>query len=197
MSNPLPTSVPCLDPTGSNWAIFSMCFEEAMEANQKWGHFTSSTICPVPSDINKPTNEEKEELAAWDQDETDEQDVRMFLGQMHVKCEELTAVGVTMGEKEYHLAIIKALPEEMSKFASGLLTTAHVLSPTTSIDPDTLIDHISEEADRLVARRKCDGGVSGKGKQPQTKDEAMATTQGDAGKKHHKGKCHNCGKPRH
>ncbi len=124
-------------------------------------------------------------------------DVRTFLGQMRVKCEELAAVGITMTEKEYRSAIIKSLPEEMSKFASGLLTAVHVLTPTTSIDPDTLIDHISEEADQLAARRKRDGGTSGKGKNSQSQDEAMAATQGDGGKKRRKGKCHNCGKMGH
>ena len=74
-------------------------------------------------------------------------DVRSFLGSMRMKCEELAAVGVTMSDKEYQSAIIKSLPEEMSKFASGLLTIACVLTPSTSIDPDILIDHISEEAD--------------------------------------------------
>jgi hypothetical protein len=70
---------------------------------------------------------------------------------MCVKREELAAVGVTMADKEYQSAIIKSLLEEMSKFASGLLTAARVLSPTTSIDPAILIDHISEEADQLAA----------------------------------------------
>ena len=70
MNDPLPTSVPCLKPNGSNWAIFSMRFQEAMEANQKWGHFDGSTACPVPADPSKPTDDEKKAMAAWDLDET-------------------------------------------------------------------------------------------------------------------------------
>ncbi len=77
----------------------------------------------------------------------------------------------------------------MSKFASRLLTAACVLMPTTSINPDTLIDHISEEANRLAAQCKHDGGTSGKGKHSQSQDEAMVATQGDGRKKHQKGKC--------
>src|SRR6266702_7625579 len=248
MSDPLPTSVPRLDPTGSNWAIFSMRFQEAMEANQKWGHFDGKSPCPVPAVVNKPTDDEKKEVADWKQEETVTKyllsqrlpdstavhlkslisakerwdkvktefsvksqyaetdlltafsemrcprggDVRTFLGQMRVKREELAAVGVTMTKKEYHSAIIKAIPDEMSKFASGLLTATRVLSPTTSIDPDILIDHISEEADHLAAHRKHDGGSSGKGKQSQSQDKAMAATHWDGGKKRRKGKCHNC-----
>jgi len=232
-----------------------MRFQEAMEANQKWGHFNSKSPCPVPADINKPTDDEKKEIADWKQEETVTMyllsqhlpdstavhlksltsakehwdkvktefsmksqyaemdlltafskmccpcggDVRTFLGQMCIKREELSVVGVTMGEKEYHSAIIKSIPDEMSKFASRLLTAAHVLSPTTSIDPDVLIDHISEEADCLAACHKCEGGggPSGKGKQSQNQDKAMAATHGDGGKKRRKGKCHNCGKLGH
>jgi len=70
MNDPLPTSVPRLDPTGSNWAIFSMRFQEAMEANQKWGHFDGSVTRPAPSDVDKPTDDEKTDMAAWDHDET-------------------------------------------------------------------------------------------------------------------------------
>src|ERR1700677_1524674 len=70
MNNPLPTSVPHLKPTGSNWAIFSMQFQEVMEANQKWGHFDDSTPRPIPADVNKPTNNEKKALAEWDLEET-------------------------------------------------------------------------------------------------------------------------------
>ena len=70
MNDPLPTSVPRLEPNGSNWAIFSMRFQEAMEANQKWGHFDGSTAHPVPADPSKPTDDEKKAMAAWDLDET-------------------------------------------------------------------------------------------------------------------------------
>ena len=253
MSDPLATSVPRLDTTGSNWAIFSMRFQEAMEANRKWSHFSGTPGRPVPADANKVTDEEKKAQDEWDQDEVVARyllsqrlpdstavrlkglstakerwdkviaefsvksqyaetdmltafsemrcprggDVRSFLGSLRVKREELAAVGVKMSDKEYRSAIIKSIPEEMSKFASSLLTAARVLQPTTSIDPDILIDHLSEEADRLASRRKKDGSSPGKGKQTQSQDEAMAATQGDGGKKRRKGKCHNCGKMGH
>ena len=69
ISDPLPTSVPRLETNGSNWAIFSMRFQEAMEANQKWGHFDSTATCPVPADASKPTPDEFKAGVAWDQDE--------------------------------------------------------------------------------------------------------------------------------
>ncbi|KAI9459736.1 hypothetical protein BJY52DRAFT_1186356 [Lactarius psammicola] len=226
MNDPLPTSVPCLDPTGSNWAIFSMRFQEAMEANQnlqdneksainEWKHeetiakYILSQRLPNSTAVCLKTLQSAKER--WDKVMTEFSvksqyaetdllttfskmccprggDVRTFLGQMCVKREELATVGVTMTEKEYRSAIIKAIPDEMSKFASGLLTAARVLQPSTSINPDILIDHIFEEADCLAARHKCEGGSSGKGKQPQSQDEAMAATSGDGGKKWRKGK---------
>ena len=129
-----------------------MRFQEAMEANQKWGHFNGTTTCPVPADAAKPTPNEVRAGAAWDQDESVARylvsqclpnsttvhlkslttakerwtkvksefsvksqyveadmltvftelcfpqggDVHSFLGQLHMKRKELSAVGVTM-----------------------------------------------------------------------------------------------------
>jgi len=72
-----------------------------------------------------------------------------------------------------------------------------MIDPSKSIEPDLLINHISEEADRLAIRRKRNGNLSGKGKSKATQDEVMAATQWDGGKKKCKGKCHNCGKQGH
>ncbi len=208
MNDPLPTTVPRLDPTGSNWAIFLMCFEEAMEANQKWGHFNGKVTCPVAADPLNITADESKAIEAWKLDETvarymlsqclpDSTAVRLkavssvadrwtkveaefsvksqyaetdllttfsemccpkggnvweFLGLMRVKREELAAVGVKMSDKEYCSAIIKSLPEDMAKFTSGILSTACMIDPSKDIDADLLIDHISEEADRVSAR---------------------------------------------
>ena len=126
-------------------------------------------------------------------------DVRSFLGSMRVKCEELSAVRVIMSDKKYWSAIIKFLPEEMSKFASSLLTASCVIQPTTQIDPNILINHIFKEANRLSAWCKQDSGSSGKGKQPQSQgqDEVLAAMQGEGRKRKRKWKCHNCGKQGH
>ena len=69
MFNPYANSVPHLKPNGSNWVIFSICFQEAMEANLKWSHFDSSATCPVPKDAKNPTDDENKSRLAWDQDE--------------------------------------------------------------------------------------------------------------------------------
>ena len=80
---------------------------------------------------------------------------------MCMKHEELATVRVTKTGKEYQSAILKSILEEMSKFASGLLTLAQMFMPGAKIDPDVLIDNISEEADHLTAQHKHDKPVKG------------------------------------
>jgi len=231
---------------------FSLQFQEAMEANRKWGHFNRSSKRPASADPDKPTNEEKAAQADWDQNKTvvkylltqcmldsttmclctitlvadcwtkvkneysiksqyTEVDllttfselhcsamskVQTFLGQMHMKCKELAAVRVKVTGKEYQSAILKSIPEEMSKFTSGLLTSAQMSMPGTKVDPDILIDNISEEADRLTAWHKCNKSAKGRGQQGRAQDEVLAVTE-EGGRCKHKGKCYNCGKLGH
>jgi hypothetical protein len=245
-------NVPCLEPSRLNWAIFSLQFQEAMEANRKWGHFDGSSKRPASADPDKPTNKEKATQAEWDQNETvvkylltqrmlDSATVQLrtitlvadrwtkvkneysvksqyaevdllttfselccssmsevwtFLGQMCVKCEELVAVGVEVTGKEYQSAILKSIPEEMFKFASSLLTSAWMFAPGMKVDPNILIDNISEEADCLTAQCKHNKSAKGQGQQGGAQDEALATT-GEGRRRKWKGKCHNCGKLRH
>jgi hypothetical protein len=44
-------NIPHLKPNESNWAIFSMHFEEAMLASQKWGHFDGTSTRLTPKDL--------------------------------------------------------------------------------------------------------------------------------------------------
>ena len=60
-------NIPRLEPSRSNWAIFSLRFQEAMEANRKWGHFDGSSMHPAAADPDKPTDEEKATQVEWDQ----------------------------------------------------------------------------------------------------------------------------------
>jgi len=47
LSDSLPSSIPKLDATGLNWAIFSVHFQDAVEAKGFWGHFNGSEPRPV------------------------------------------------------------------------------------------------------------------------------------------------------
>ena len=49
LSDSLPSSIPKLDSTGLNWAIFSVRFQDAVEAKGFWGHFDGTT--PRPANV--------------------------------------------------------------------------------------------------------------------------------------------------
>jgi len=66
----LPSNIPHLEADGSNWAIFTMHFWEAMQATWCWPHFDSTFTCPSPKDPNKVTDDEKKEIKKWDHEDT-------------------------------------------------------------------------------------------------------------------------------
>ena len=62
----LPANIPQLEPDGSNWAIFTGRFREAMQATRRWPHFDGTSTCPSPKVTNKPTDDEKKEIEKWE-----------------------------------------------------------------------------------------------------------------------------------
>src|SRR6266850_7283806 len=50
LSDQLPGSIPRLEPSGMNWAIFSLRFQDAVEAKGFWGHFDGTEAKPMPAD---------------------------------------------------------------------------------------------------------------------------------------------------
>ena len=56
LSDSLLSSVPKLDASGLNWAIFLICFQDAVEAKGFWGHFDGSS--PVPMSLSPVTADE-------------------------------------------------------------------------------------------------------------------------------------------
>jgi len=86
LTDTLPSSVPKLEASGLNWAIFSLHFQDAVEAKEYWGHFDGTTPRPIvakPKDAftaaettettaTQSVASSAEELAAvaqWDKDE--------------------------------------------------------------------------------------------------------------------------------
>jgi len=67
LSDALPTSVPKLEATVLNWAIFLVCFRDAVDAKGFWGHFDGTT--PVPSLSNPVTSKETAAKSQWEKDE--------------------------------------------------------------------------------------------------------------------------------
>ena len=67
LANTLPSSIPKLDASGLNWAIFSFRFQDAVEAKGYWGHFDGTT--PWPDPAATATAEDAAAIAQWDWDE--------------------------------------------------------------------------------------------------------------------------------
>jgi hypothetical protein len=69
LSDSLPSTVPRLDASGNNWAIFVFRFQDAVEAKGFWGHFDGSSPCPVPNVTGAPTTAETAAVLQWEKDE--------------------------------------------------------------------------------------------------------------------------------
>ena len=124
-------------------------------------------------------------------------DVRAFLTSLRYKREELAAAGVSITDRDYQRTVLRGIPEELARFASAILSSARIFGSASSVDTETLIDHICEEADRLKNRRAKSQGKDNGGKPKSTGDQALAATGSDGKPKRRKGKCHNCGKVGH
>lgn len=59
-------TVPKLDPSGANWAVFEVRFKDAVDAKGFWGHFDRSISCPVLS--KSSTSVEQVALILWQKD---------------------------------------------------------------------------------------------------------------------------------
>jgi hypothetical protein len=57
--------IPHLNPDGTNWAMFCMCFEEAMDTTGCWGYFDGTEKCLVPADEDNPTSNKEEAIQRW------------------------------------------------------------------------------------------------------------------------------------
>jgi hypothetical protein len=66
LSNTLPSSVPKLEPTRTNWTIFTFHFKVAVTTKGHWDHFDETNVCPV---YMAPTTDDTVKAAQWDKDE--------------------------------------------------------------------------------------------------------------------------------
>src|SRR6266850_2517935 len=69
LSDHLPSSVPQLDPVGLNWAIFSLRFQDAVEAKGFWGHFDGTEAKPMPADTPSISADERAAITLWERNE--------------------------------------------------------------------------------------------------------------------------------
>ena len=59
------SNIPCLEADGSNWAIFVLCFREAMQVAWRWPYFEGTIPCPSPKDPVKVPDDERKALDDW------------------------------------------------------------------------------------------------------------------------------------
>ena len=69
LSDSLSSSVPKLDATGLNWAIFAVHFQDTIEEKGFWGHFNGSNPRSTPTATTAPTAAEVAAMEQWDKDE--------------------------------------------------------------------------------------------------------------------------------
>jgi len=85
LSDTLPSSVPKLNGSRMNWAIFTVHFQDAVEAKGFWGHFTGTRVHPAakaaPADPDKPASTAEELALAQKQWDKDEMSVKSLLMQ--------------------------------------------------------------------------------------------------------------------
>jgi hypothetical protein len=67
LSDSLPSTMPRLESSGNNWAIFVFRFRDAVEAKGFWGHFDGTVSHPMLTE--EPTNEDNATVMQWDKDE--------------------------------------------------------------------------------------------------------------------------------
>ena len=103
------------------------------------------------------------------------EDIQTFLASLCYKKEELAAAGVQVSKKEYERTILRGIPDELTTFASHLLSLALIVHGAAKIDLDTLINLISEEGDRLKSRSTC-GKLSQGGRNSSGTEEAFVAT---------------------
>ena len=81
LSDSLPSSIPKLDTTGLNWTIFSVHFQDAIEAKGFWGHFDGTSPRPVAISVTATDGTTVADTTATDQWDKDEQSAKLLLTQ--------------------------------------------------------------------------------------------------------------------
>ena len=72
LSDTLLSSVLRLESTGTNWAVFEICFHDAIEVKGFWSHFDGTSLCPVALSVTAPdenTSIDTTPANQWDKDE--------------------------------------------------------------------------------------------------------------------------------
>ena len=117
----LGTNVPHLDIEGTKWTMFALRFPKAMIAASCWGHFDSSSPCPVLKDSRNPTDKEMQAIWRW----TCEDQITDYLLDQHIpKKIALDIIG--FGTTKEHWDYIKKRFSAKSEHAKADLYQAFI-----------------------------------------------------------------------
>ena len=81
LSDTLPSSVPKLENTRTNWAVFEIHFHDAIEAKGFWSHFDRSLQHPVVISVTAPDGSTTIDVASLAQWEKDKHSAKLLLNQ--------------------------------------------------------------------------------------------------------------------
>jgi len=128
-------------------------------------------------------------------------DVRAFLTNLKMCCNELLAAGVTINNEDFKRTVLNSIPDTLSVYA--LQTLMSMCLNGNTLEMKDIIHVISEEADRTRTRCALKDQSQGQSKANGNKeghlDEALTATSHSKGSnsRHCRGKCHHCGKEGH
>jgi gag-polypeptide of LTR copia-type len=101
-------TVPKLESTSTNWAIFKICFCDAVEAKGFWGHFNGTSVRPVAIFVTAPNGTTSIDNTPIDQWDKDERSAKSLLNQkipdstlMHIHSKTTVEKRWRAIEKEY------------------------------------------------------------------------------------------------
>jgi len=126
-------------------------------------------------------------------------DICTFLSSLMKWCNELLAASVTIGNKDFERTVLNSIPDPLATYALQFLGQARLNGKP--LEMRDIIYLLSKEADRIKTHcaPKDQAHAQGKGKASGQPDKALAATSAFEGSdgRHHKGKCHHCGKEGH
>jgi hypothetical protein len=128
LSDSLPPSIPKLDSTGLNWAIFSVRFQDAVEAKGFWGHFDGPEPRPVVSAATTTAEGEEATQTKLAED----------LVAKQLQWERTSSQRNLCLPRRFPTRPLASLPFALSNFASAQLAAALMWAHTKTIDPDDL-----------------------------------------------------------
>src|SRR6201996_9759795 len=115
-------------------------------------------------------------------------DVKAHLTKLQTIREDLTAMGADPGEKEFIAIVLGSLPESWETYLSALTGASALLGKP--LEPETVLQGISDEADRKMAKKeRTDSGS--------TSDAAFYGNSGNKSRNKSDSRCNNCQKKGH